>query len=102
MAVAYVDVLKAKRADVVRELEELRRQSAELATRVTTKEAQLRNLDDLLALEGPPRSAASDMQSPSETAPRHFLERAYEAVRAAGQPIHYRVLAQQLANDGVY
>ena len=51
MMVAYVDVLTAKRSEVVRELEDLRRQTTEIATRVATKEAQLRNLDDLLAME---------------------------------------------------
>ena len=35
-------------------------------------------------------------------AARHFLDSAFEILDAAGQPIHYRVLAQRLAQDGVY
>lgn len=102
MAVAYVDVLTAKRSEVVRELEDLRRQSSEIAARVATREAQLRNLDELLAMESAARQTSVDLEPAASGPTRHFLDKVYEVIDAAGQPIHYRALAQRLADDGIY
>jgi hypothetical protein len=102
MPLSYVDILSQKRRDVLREIEDLRGQVAELAARISTRENQLRNLDDLLAIEAP--SSGSDEKDVAATvvATGHFLDRAHAALAAAGQPLHYRVLTQRVVDAGGY
>lgn len=103
MAVSYVDVLAAKRREVLREIEALREQINVLAARVSAKENQLRNLDDLISMEATvPSGDGNSAASQSVPASSHFLDAAFEALAAAGHPLHYRVVAQRVVEAGAY
>ena len=93
----YVKALVAKRASVWSELEELRARFRTLGDEISLKEAQLRNLDDLLAVES--HDATADV--PAAPAGRTFVEVAYEIISAADGGIHYQELLRELVERGV-
>jgi len=99
----YVEVLRSKRQTVLAEIEILRGEATSVATRISTKESQLHNLDDLLALEagaeapvpiGPERSQSSRSQ--------RFIDAAFDVLKTGGTPLHYRILSERLSDGGVY
>lgn len=104
MPLTYVEVLRDKRQTVVAEIERLRAEAAAIANRIATKESQLHNLEDLLALEGdsgaPPPSRLEGSSASARS--QRFIDAAYETLKSEGKPLHYRELAQRLADAGVY
>lgn len=95
----YVDTLKEKRQAVWEELEALRAEQKRAAERVGIKEAQLRNLDELLSMEGagPVVSSSADGVRPGVS----FLDRAAEVLSGSRAGMHYRELVERLNADGV-
>lgn len=104
MSVSYTNALREKRLEVLGELDELRKQSAELAHRINAKEGQLRNLDDLLAAEGMGELEGDRavMNAAISRPSQRFLDQAYEILQSAAEPLHYRDLARRLTADSVY
>ncbi len=103
MAVSYVSVLTAKRREVVEEIDAIRQKVAELTAQVAVKEGQLRNLDDLISIEG--GSGTDPVEGVNGRSPgrvAHFLDEAYDLLSSIGQPVHYRTLAQRLSDSGAY
>ncbi len=102
----YVDVLRHKRAEVLTEIEGLRTQAVDLANRLSAKESQLRNLDDLLTLEaGGLDGLEVQDTSQSRGAPlksQRFTDAAVAILMEHGAPIHYQELAGALNDRGVY
>lgn len=103
----YVDVLREKRLEVLADIEQLRGQAAEIAARIAAKEGQLRNLDDLLALEaGGPESAGSAVDVParpsSSAQSQRFTDAAVSLLSERGGPIHYQEIARILGEKAVY
>lgn len=102
----YVDVLRDKRAEVLAEIDGLRTQASELAGRLAAKEGQLRNLDDLLALETDHAEARpvvdATPQRPQSAKTQRFTDAAVEILTERGQPIHYLELTRLLGERGVY
>jgi hypothetical protein len=106
VAVVYVDVLRDKRTEVLAEIEGLRTQASVLAGRLAAKEGQLRNLDDLLALE---TGNSEGRQGSDSAAPRpqssktqRFTDAAVGILTDRGEPIHYLELTKLLGERGVY
>lgn len=102
----YVDVLREKRREVLSDIEQLRAQASEIASRVAAKEGQLRNLEELLALEGgEPRldGPESDVvaRAPSTQAQR-FTDAAVTLLTEQSVPLHYQEIARLLAERDVY
>jgi hypothetical protein len=97
--VQYVDALREKRQAVWEELEELRAEQKRVAERVGVKEAQLRNLDELLSMEGagPAVSNGADGVRSGVS----FLDRAVEVLAETRGGLHYRELVERLNADGV-
>jgi hypothetical protein len=95
----YVDALREKRQAVWEELEELRAEQKRVAERVGVKEAQLRNLDELLSMEdaGPAVSNGADGVRSSVS----FLDSAAEILAKTHGGMHYRELVDRLNADGV-
>jgi HB1, ASXL, restriction endonuclease HTH domain len=102
----YVDVLRDKRAEVLAEIERLRAQASELAGRLAAKEGQLRNLDDLLALETGDQEARQDTDAPAQRAQsaktQRFTDAAVEILTERGKPVHYLELTKLIGERGVY
>jgi hypothetical protein len=99
---SYVDSLRQKRIDVLGEIETLRQRVVELSSRLTVKENQLRNIDDLLRLETPSDATASPSNGIGVPVRAKIRDRAYEALKERGVPLHYRELATRLAQSDVY
>lgn len=99
MPTDYLKVLEAKRAEVDQSLGELRNSLAKLAEDVNLKEAQLRNLDELLRLERPSRPLPGRR---AQIGPVGFLDAAEMKLRDGGRPMHYQELAKGLQADGIY
>jgi hypothetical protein len=97
--VQYVDALREKRQAVWEELEALRAEQKRVAERVGVKEAQLRNLDELLSMEGAGQavSNSADGVRPGVS----FLDRAAEVLSGTRAGMHYRELVERLNADGV-
>ncbi len=102
----YVQVLRDKRQEVLAEIEALRTQATELGARLAAKEGQLRNLEDLLALEsgGGDSNAATAAARPrgTPTTGQRFTDAAVDLLAAHGAPVHYQDLARMLAEHDVY
>lgn len=102
----YVDVLRSKRSEVLTDIEGLRSAASEIANKLAAKEGQLRNLDDLLALEAesPGRAADADSVPPRGTPlkSQRFTDAAVSVLAESGAPIHYQDLARMLNDRGVY
>lgn len=96
---SYVASLQAKRQQVWGDLEALRLEQRRIGDAVGVKEAQLRNIDELLAMESADSGSPGlpDMQKAATT----FLDTAEEILRGARSGIHYRVLLEQLNGRGV-
>lgn len=104
---SYVDVLREKRLEVLANIEELRGQAADTAARIAAKEGQLRNLDDLLALEaGGPDAARSAVDLParpsSSAQSQRFTDAAVALLSERRSPIHYQEIARVLGEQAVY
>lgn len=102
----YVEVLRQKRSEVLADIEGLRAEASEIATRLAAKEGQLRNLEDLLSLEadGPDKPTTADPGQPRTASlkSQRFTDAAVSVLAEAGAPIHYQDLARKLTDRGVY
>lgn len=96
----YVDSLREKRQLVWGELETLRAEQKRVGELVGVKEAQLKNIDELLAMEGETSSAGGASAGLGTTAST-FLDAALEVLRTARAGVHYRELVEQLNAHGV-
>lgn len=89
---------------MVADIERLRADAATIAASLSAKESQLHNIDDLLAMEDgaaePKRAGAAGAGPPTRST--RFIDAAHELLKGTGKPTHYRVLAQTLADQGVY
>lgn len=99
---AYIQTLQKKRDEVLAEIRKLRAELTTINAALGSKENQLRNLDDLLALEG--AAAKSDGVGSTDAVPEgsKFIEHAYRLLSEAAKPMHYRELAELLARDQVF
>lgn len=97
---SYVSALQDKRKVVWSELEGLRGQQRELGDRIGMKEAQLRNLDELLALEGEPASTKFSSELPRPTS-AGFLDAAADLLRDRDAGTHYQEVLKLLTSSGV-
>lgn len=98
---SYAEILRRKRTAVVAEIEELRLRLGQVTSQIATKEGQLRNLEELLALEEQPKESDQSTRSASVAGGR-IPDLAIEILRAAGEPIHYREIARRLRETGVH
>jgi hypothetical protein len=108
----FAKVAKERRNELVQELEGLRRELTELSTRLAIREGQLKNLDELLALEDGPTKEAGDHPvpvatpnspaAPNGTSGAPFLAFAADVLNSKGSPIHYKAMAEILSTKGVY
>lgn len=102
----YIDVLREKRREVLGDIERLRAEATELGTRIAAKDGQLRNLDDLLALEvGPSVSAAGGDDAPPRTTTnksQRFTDAAVDVLTERGVPIHYQEITRLLSERDIY
>ena len=96
----YVDTLSAKRKLVAEELESVRGEVRRITELIGLKEAQLRNLDDLLALEGR-ASPAAPSPADRDAVGGTFLDVAADIVRGSGSGVYYRDLLKALSDRGV-
>jgi len=98
----YIQTLQKKRDEVLAEVRTLRTELSELNAAIASKENQLKNIDDLLALEG--EAAQSDSAGSPDSVPSgsKFIEHAYRLLSDAAKPMHYRELADLLARDHVF
>lgn len=95
----YVTILQTKRADVANDLERLREEVRRASDAIAVKEAQLRNLDDLLALEG---GGGPTLVVEERRTSGNFLDTAYAILEDSQEGIHYRDLVEQLERRGVH
>jgi hypothetical protein len=97
-------VLVSKRTEVLSEIDDLRRQAAEISGKLAIKESQLRNLDDLLAFEdGRVREASEFEMTPArERRSASFTDQTADILEQAAKPIHYRELVSLLADRQVH
>jgi hypothetical protein len=104
MGNSYRLALEEKRGEVLSELESLRREAAQLASQIALKENQLRNLNDLLALEDGQRAQATQAPNAVSMDVRSvgITDHAAEVLAAVGKPVHYRQLLTLLAERQVY
>jgi hypothetical protein len=105
MDAAYETVLAQKRQEILVEIEESRKEAAEISVRIAMKEAQLKNIDDLLAIEGGRMTPISNRQleeGGGDGRARSLVDEAAGALAAAGKPTHYRQLVSLLADRNVY
>ncbi len=95
----YVDTLMSKRELVAHELEELRAEMRRLAELIGRKEAQVKNLNDLLALEG--RTAEATAPTDAVVTTGSFLDVAADILRGSSSGIYYRDLIAALSDRGI-
>lgn len=88
------------------DIDRLRVEASEIASRVAAKEGQLRNLEDLLAIEtGATANSGSAPETPARTTTnksQRFTDAAVDALTERGAPIHYQELARILSDRDVY
>lgn len=100
---SYIEVLQSKRDDVRQQLQALREQMAELTSQVAVRENQLRNIDDLLSLEGSTINPDErDHREPASSSSRRLVDQAYRVLSDESQPLHYRELTRRLTDSGAY
>ena len=103
MDTTYQQVLAAKRGEILAEIELLRREAGGLAFRLSLKEGQLKNIDDLLALEKGEISPNDARDAPqAERRGVSLSDQAAEVLRIAAKPTHYRQIVGLLAERDVY
>ncbi len=92
-------VLIAWREELAGQVEQLRRRQAELLDEISNKEAQLRNINQLLEGEGYPidESRVADGRKEGSLA-----DRAFAFLKETDKPWYYRELAERLKEVGVH
>jgi len=96
----YLKALQTKRNGVWTELDALRAEWRQIEEQISVKEAQLRNLDELLALEGVPRLTGPGENGVRAT-PVSFLDAAAEIVGESASGVHYQELLAALNSRGI-
>ena len=102
MASSYVQTLRNKREEVLADIRRLRAEMSELGAQVASKENQLKNIEDLLNLEGEVLETTGGDGQEAGPSGSKFIDLAYRLLSDAGKPMHYRELAELLARDGAY
>jgi hypothetical protein len=99
----YVDVLKNKRQHILADIARLRSEAAEIASTLSSKESQLHNLTELLALEGVDLAAGAEAEAVALPGHRsgRFIDAAWALLQKTSKPMHYQELAERLAAEGV-
>lgn len=98
----YVQTLQKKREEVLAEVRKLRAEMSELGARAASKENQLKNIEDLLSLEGEPIDQDQAGVQEAAHSGSKFIEHAYRLLEKAAKPMHYRELAELITGDGAY
>lgn len=96
----YLKALQVKRDEVWTELDTLRAEWRQVEERISVKEVQLRNLDELLALEGVTGSRGA-AENGVRSAPASFLDAAAEIVGESPAGVHYQELLATLNSRGI-
>jgi hypothetical protein len=99
---AYIETLQRKRDEVLTEVRKLRDDLSAINTAIAGKENQLRNLDDLLALEGAASPSEDGDSLKGQAEGSKFIDHAYRLLSDAAKPMHYRELADLLTRDHVF
>src|SRR3989442_118272 len=91
---SYESVLSTKREEILVNIERLRSEAAEITSRLAMREAQLKNIDDLLAIErgGPAPKTSIDDEQRADRRGASLVDQAANVLRDAGKPTHYRQL----------
>jgi len=99
-------VLIAWREELAGQVEQLRRRQVELLDEISNKEAQLRNINQLLEGEGYPidESRVADGRKEGSLSDRAFafLKDAFAFLKETDKPWYYRELAERLKEVGVH
>jgi hypothetical protein len=91
--------LVAWRKELEDQLDQLRRQQMELQDDISRKEAQLRNIDQLLESEGHPVAEYGGIDTGRGAS---LADRAFSVLKESGKPWYYRELAERLREIGVH
>jgi hypothetical protein len=102
MTVNYSEVLRQKRSEVLREIEELRATLVQTSARIASKESQVRNLEDLLAIEQEPNRDQSPINGAASPRTGRIPDDAFQLLSEAGSPLHYREIARRLTSQGIH
>ena len=94
-----LETLLAWHEELWGQVERLREQQAELSDEISTKEAQLRNIDQLLESEGCPATGRREAHSGKAGS---LADRAFAVLNESGKPWYYRELAERLREIGVH
>ena len=98
---SYHASLLSRRNEVLRDLEHVTQEVARLSEQVAVREAHLRNLEELIRMEGiVPASQQSNTTNGRPGA--RFLDAADALLRASRRPLHYQEIAKRLQADGVF
>jgi hypothetical protein len=93
----YVESLKAKRGEISAELEHLRVSRREVDERIAVREGQLRNIEELLALEG----EEQEVQVDDPAASGHFMDSVVDELTASTTGMHYTDILRRVQARGV-
>lgn len=93
----YVGSLRAKRSEIWAQLEQLRQSRRELDERIAVRESQLRNIDELLALEG----EGNGQRTNGPVSPAHFMDAAVDELQNARAGLHHKQILQRIIARGV-
>lgn len=96
----YLNALQGKRDVVWAELDTLRSDWRQIEERIGVKEVQLRNLDELLALEGVTRSPGV-VENGGRSTQSTFLDAAAEIAGNSASGVHYQEILATLNERGV-
>jgi hypothetical protein len=92
----YVESLKATRGEISTKLEHLRVSRREVDERVAVREGQLRNIEELLALEG----EKHEVQPAEVLASGHFMDAPIDELAASTAGMHYTDILRRIQARG--
>jgi hypothetical protein len=98
---SYHAGLLARRDEVVRELQEATQEVARLSEQLAVREAHLRNLEELIRIEGI-GPASTPVGATNGRPSARFLDAAEALLRESRRPVHYLEVAKRLQADGVF
>lgn len=93
-----LETLLAWQRELDQELEGLRAKQTELSKSIGLREAQSRNLRELLQIE---QQSGQDSPPVNGSETDSLADAAYEAVKEIGEPVYYKDLAEHLVGIGV-
>ena len=99
----FRQVLEEKRDDLGNRIESIRQSVKELTDELATKEAQLRNIEELIRLEIEPLGTVQSGIPTREAATKEVLMDSVAALLTeTGRPMHYQAITQKLVADGLH